>query len=66
MKKAVELLERALGFINYVKDSEGEINDEGLEGDIMEFLYGELEERETNKESSSQLDSIIKSGEGLF
>lgn len=38
MKKAIALLNRSLGFINWIKQDEGEIDDDNLENDIIDFL----------------------------
>ena len=38
LEKSVELLKESLGFINYIKQDEGEIDDDNLEDRINEFL----------------------------
>lgn len=38
LEKAEALLERALDFINWIKQEEGEIDDDGLENDILTFF----------------------------
>ena len=38
LEEGKELLEKSLGFINWMKQDQGEFDDDGLEDDIVNYL----------------------------